>query len=99
MQESVEVPNELGKTTTADSVFLKTARGDISSVQGGEKLNARILMDEGSMRSYITPEAKERLKLKLWDRKNQRLKHLEVMWKPGFMTSLKFSFIAKVASG
>ena len=53
-----------------DSVFLQTARAKITSVDKRNCQNFRILFDNGSQLSYISPQGAKNLNLKLLGKKN-----------------------------
>ena len=64
--EVVNTENSL--ISSGEMVMMQTAKADVKNPDNGIKQNARILLDSGSRRTYITESLAKRLNLKLEDK-------------------------------
>ena len=68
------VSNALLNVNKIDSILLQTARAKVCSTDEKECQNLRLLFDSGSQLSYISPRARNKLKLKTLGTKDMSLK-------------------------
>ena len=69
LPEHSEVVNtENSLISSGEMVMMQTAKADVKNPDNGIKQNARILLDSGSQRTYITESLAKRLNLKLGDK-------------------------------
>ena len=62
-QQSEVVNTENSLISSGEMVLMQTAKTDIKNPDNGLKQNARILLDSGSQRTYITESIAKRLNL------------------------------------
>ena len=69
LPEENEVLNtENSLISSGEMVLMQTGKADVQSPVNGLRQNARILLDSGSQRTYITESLAKRLNLKLGDK-------------------------------
>ncbi|XP_066923479.1 uncharacterized protein [Clytia hemisphaerica] len=69
-KEPKKVTANISYTKTANPVLLQTARAQVSSTDEKKSENLRLMFDTGSQQSYISKEARERLKLRTVGKKS-----------------------------
>lgn len=67
-QHNDVVNTENSLISSGEMVLMQTAKTDVKNPENGIKQNARILLDSGSQRTYITESLAKRLNLKLGDK-------------------------------